>query len=293
MDIRHLYYFKEIVIQGSISKAAEALHMAQPPLSQLLKKLETELGTTLIQRYRQKWELTETGKILYQYAEQMLIQMEDVKQRIENIEHGTAGTVRLGVSSACSNMVIDYVSTFRVQFPNVKITIFTGNSEELLTKLEQRQIDIALLLRSGKSEKYSIKTLKKQPAAVIVPSSWSASFSERASLEEISQYPLILLGAMEGHSFTENILNAFDERSIKPNVIIESKDISMVVSLVSRGIGLSIIPRMDYVSPFLEHTMLFELEQLDFSVEPVFVKLKDEPSSKAAHHFWEIVNEKL
>ncbi|WP_409275088.1 LysR family transcriptional regulator [Neobacillus sp. SCS-31] len=293
MDIRHLYYFKEIVRQGSISKAAEVLHMAQPPLSQLLKKLETELGTTLIQRYRQKWELTETGRLLYQYAEQMLIQMEDVKQRIEEIEQGTAGTVRLGVSSACSNMVIGYVSTFRGQFPNVKITIIPGNSEELLTKLEQRQIDVALLLRSGKSEKFSMKTLKKQPAAVIVPSSWSSSFSERASLKEIAQYPLILLGAMEGHSFTENILNAFEQRGLKPNVIIESKDISMVVSLVSRGLGLSIIPRMDYVSTFLGHTVLFELQELDFSVEPIFVKLKDEPISKAAHHFWEIVNENI
>ena len=60
IDIRQLHYFKEIVDQGSISKAAQILHIAQPPLSQQLKKLETELGTTLIHRYRQKWELTET-----------------------------------------------------------------------------------------------------------------------------------------------------------------------------------------------------------------------------------------
>ena len=74
--------------QGSISKAAEVLHIAQPPLSQLLKKLETDLGTTLIHRYRQKWELTATGEILYQYANQMLIQIQDVKQQIQEIEQG-------------------------------------------------------------------------------------------------------------------------------------------------------------------------------------------------------------
>ena len=75
MDSKQLHYFKEIVEQGGISKAAEVLHIAQPPLSQMLKKLEMELGTTLIYRYRQKWELTETGEVLYQYATRLLIRM--------------------------------------------------------------------------------------------------------------------------------------------------------------------------------------------------------------------------
>ena len=98
MDIKQLYYFKEIVDQESISKAALILHIAQPPLSQQLKRLEMELGTTLIHRYRQKWELTETGHILYQYAKKILLSMEDVKRQIEEIEKGSAGTLRIGVS---------------------------------------------------------------------------------------------------------------------------------------------------------------------------------------------------
>lgn len=110
MDIRQLQYYKEIVNQGSISKAAEILNVAQPPLSQTLKKLETELGTTLIHRYRQKWQLTETGELLYQYAKQVLGQMEEVERRIQEIEEGTSGTLRIGVSSACSNMIVDYYS---------------------------------------------------------------------------------------------------------------------------------------------------------------------------------------
>ncbi len=81
MDFRQLYYFKEIVKQGSISKATRSAPYRATPLSQLLKKLETDLGTTLIHRYRQKWELTATGEILYQYANKMLMQIQDVKRR--------------------------------------------------------------------------------------------------------------------------------------------------------------------------------------------------------------------
>ena len=130
------------------SEAAEVLHIAQPPISQMLKKLEMELGTTLIYRYRQKWELTETGEVLYQYATRLLIRMQDVKRQIQEIEKGTAGTVRIGVSSACSNMLIDYVSMYRAQFPNVKISISSGNSEGLLKLIEKKEIDVALLLRT-------------------------------------------------------------------------------------------------------------------------------------------------
>ncbi|EEL88380.1 LysR family transcriptional regulator [Bacillus cereus] len=291
MDFRQLYYFKEIVKQGSISKAAEVLHIAQPPLSQLLKKLETDLGTTLIHRYRQKWELTATGEILYQYANQMLMQIQDVKQQIQEIEQGIGGTVSIGVSSTCSNMLIDYVSTFRTQYPNVKIKIVTGNSEELLKRLEQREIDVALLLRLGNSEQYEMKILKKQPTAVIIPSSWATSFSsQHVTIEQIAQFPFIMLGAMEGLSFNEDLFKVFDEHQVKPNIIIECKDIRMVVALVSRGLGLSVIPRMDYTSSFLEHTTLFELKQFDFQLEPVIVKLKDQRISKVASQFWEMVD---
>ncbi|WP_439875766.1 LysR family transcriptional regulator [Bacillus mycoides] len=291
MDFRQLYYFKEIVKQGSISKAAEVLHIAQPPLSQLLKKLETDLGTTLIHRYRQKWELTETGKILYQYANQMLMQIQDVKQQIQEIEQGIGGTVSIGVSSTCSNMLIDYVSMFRTQYPNVKINIVTGNSEELLKRLEQREIDVALLLRLGDSEQYEMKILKKQPTAVIIPTSWATSFSsQHVTIEQIAQFPFIMLGAMEGLSFNEDLFKVFDEHQVKPNIIIECKDIRMVIALVSRGLGLSVIPRMDYTSTFLEHTTLFELKQFDFHLEPVIVKLKDQRISKVASQFWEMVD---
>ena len=289
MDIRQLHYFREIVRQSGISKAAEVLHIAQPPLSQLLKKLEIELGTTLIHRYRKKWELTETGKLLYQHAEQMITQMQDVKQRIQEVEEGIAGTVRIGVSSACSNLLIDYISMYRTQFPNVKISIINGNSEELLKRLEQKEIDLAFLLRLSNSEYYEMKTLKKQPYVVIMPTSWSISQSH-VTFKQIAKLPFILLGAMEGHSFHGDILRAFDDHHIKPNIIIECKDISMVASLVSKGLGVSIIPSMDYASTSAKNLTLLELKQFNLSVEPVILQLKGAPTSKVVTQFWDIVD---
>jgi LysR family transcriptional regulator, salicylic acid-responsive activator of bsdBCD len=295
MDIRQLHYFREIVRQGSISKAAEVLHMAQPPLSQLLKKLEEEFGTILIHRYRRKWGLTETGELLFRYAEQTLKDMQDIRQRIQEIEQGIAGAVSIGVTTVCSNMLIDYISLFRKQYPKVKINIITGSSDELLSKLKRKDIDIALLLRSDNSGQYRMKIINKQPFVVMIPTSWLGSLAprqnhlEQITLEQISQFPFILLGPMEGHSFQENLLETFGERNLQLNVIMECRDVTMVIELVSRELGVSIIPRMDYSSPFLENITFLKLSEIRIEVEPAFLCLKDEPSSKAALQFWEII----
>ena len=290
MDIRQLSYFKEIVSQGSISKAAEVLHIAQPPLSQQLKKLETELGTILIHRYRQKWELTETGQVLYQYAEKLLFTMKDIKQQITEIEQGSAGVLRIGVSSACLNLLVDYVSIYREQFPNVKISIEKGNSEELLKKLDRKEIEIALLLRLEHSENYFVKAMEKQEYVVVSPRSWGNVFpSRKVTFKELADHPFIMLGAMGGHSYYENILRAFDEEHVTPQIVLESKDLTTVTAMVSRGLGLSIIPRVAYAVP-MEQLMIHELKNFDIRVEPVMIKTKDERVSKAASQFWELVD---
>lgn len=290
MNSRQLHYFYEIVNQGSISKAAEVLHIAQPPLSQQLKKLEMELGTILIHRYRQKWELTETGEVLYHYAKKSLSTMKDIKQQIAEIEQGVAGTLRIGVSSACLNLLVDYISLYRERFPNVKISIEKGNSEELLKKLDQKEIEVALLLRLDYSEHYFVKCLGKHEYVAVSPRSWGNVFlSRNVTFKEIANYPFIMLGAMEGHSYYESILKAFDEDNVTPDIVLESKDLTTVIAMVSRGLGLSIIPRIGYTVP-LEQLLFHELQHFDFHVEPVMIITKDERVSKAASQFWELVD---
>lgn len=276
--------------QGGISKAAEVLHIAQPPLSQQLKKLETELGTVLIHRYRQKWELTETGKVLHQFAEKILSSMEDIKKQIAEIEQGSVGMLRVGVSSACLNLLVDFISSYRDQYPNVKITIEKGNSEELLKKLERKEIEVALLLRLDHSERYVVKELEEQKYVVVSPRSWGNIFSsDELTFSNLADHPFIMLGAMEGHSYYENILKGFHEVDIEPNIILESKDLTTVIAMVGSGLGLAIIPRVAYAVP-MEEVVIYELKNFDFHVQPVMIKNKDERISKAASQFWELAD---
>lgn len=289
MDIRQLRYYKEIVDQGSISKAAERLHIAQPPLSQLLKKLEDDFNTELIRRYRQKWEVTESGELLYRYAVQILGQMAEVKKKINEVEEGSAGSVNVGVSSACYNMLIDYIAEFRAQFPQIKISIHSGDSETLLNKLKQQEIDLALLIRPGNTEQFDTKSLDPEQSILIVPDSWAPSLPAEPALKDIGHLPFIMLGEMEDYSFHSSLLRTFKAHHIEPDIVIECKDIPILVALVNRGLGISIIPRMNYKSLFVEHLRIYEFTQFEASVEPVVMKLRDVPVSKAAEKFWNIV----
>lgn len=94
---------------------------------------------------------------------------------------------------------------------------------------------------------------------------------------------------MEGYSFHGDLLRGLEDYEVKPNIIIECKDIPMLVALVNRGLGISIIPRINYKSLFVEHLKIYKFMQFDFSVNPVMMKLKDVPISKAATKFWQMV----
>ncbi|MBS4208064.1 LysR family transcriptional regulator substrate-binding protein [Bacillus sp. FJAT-50079] len=146
-----------------------------------------------------------------------------------------------------------------------------------------------LLLRPSNTEQYETKTLKEEPNILIVSNRWTTSLSTQPTLKEIAHLPFIMLGAMEGYSFHGDLLKAFEKHGVKPNIIIECKDIPLLVALVNRGLGIPIIPRMNYKSLFVEHLKIYEFSQFDFNVEPVLMKLKDAPISKAATKFWEMV----
>ena len=93
---------------------------------------------------------------------------------------------------------------------------------------------------------------------------------------------------MEGHSYYENILKAFDEAGVTPDIILESKDLTTVIAMVSNGLGFSIIPRMADAVP-MQRLKINELKQFDFCVEPVMIKTSNERVSRAASQFWRLV----
>ena len=128
MDIRSMQYYLAVVREGTISGAAEVLHVAQPSLSRQMKDLEEELGISLFERGNRKITLTEEGMVLRRRAEEMVRLMQMTKEEISQIKNHISGTVRIGAGESCS---------FQLPFPYSK-PYHTGTSGYTLSGHQRR-----------------------------------------------------------------------------------------------------------------------------------------------------------
>ncbi|PAK44563.1 hypothetical protein CHH47_26865 [Priestia megaterium] len=286
MDIKQLKYFKTIVDEGGISKAAQVLHMAQPPLSQQLQRLEKELGTTLIKRYTHQWELTETGKILYNHAVQMLQESKIIKQEIQEMEEGLRGTLSIGIAYTCVSYLFEHLHKFRESYPNIFIKVWQGDSSYLEELLIEQKIEFSLMLLPQTLENYRVTCLLEEPFVAVVPSIWKERFlNKTVNLKDIIDYPFLMLGPMKGYSLYENMLSNFHKHQFSPNIVMECKDISTILSLVASGLGISIVPKSGIQAIFNHNIEVLEIENFQFYIEPAIVSLKKNGLTKAARYF--------
>ena len=136
MDIRTLYYFVTVAEELNITKAAEKLCMSQPPLSSQMKALEEELDTVLFIRGKRHLQLTESGKLLYRHAKEILSLVNKTSEEIRAMGKGMQGRISIGlVEGSAPNIAAEWIETFAKNFSHVEFSIVDGNSDELIAKL--------------------------------------------------------------------------------------------------------------------------------------------------------------
>lgn len=154
MDIRILQYFLAVAREESISKAAESLHMTQPPLSRQLKELEQELGKQLFIRGNRKVTLTEDGMILRRRAEEIVELMEKTKQEMSSSGE-ICGDIYIGGGETDGFRLIAKVAeTVRITYPGIHYHLFSGNAEDVSERLDRGLLDFGILIEPADIRKY-------------------------------------------------------------------------------------------------------------------------------------------
>lgn len=284
MDIRQLRYYKEIIDQASISKAAEVLHMAQPPLSMLLKQLETKYGTPLIKRYREKWEVTEAGQMLYEHAAHILQQMEMFDVKMGYMLQGEVGQLRIGVSSSCLHLIGERIRAFTIKYPKVQLQLIKAESAKLEQHLFANEIDMAIILSPENMDLYESKVLPSSPFALAIPNEWYEQLmTEPFSLQQVMEYPFVSLETMEGYSMQENIFKYLEEWNTPLNIVVKCKDITLAQYLVTQQVGISILPKID--SSENNGLRYIDLPELTTIIEPKLFYKHEAMSSQLCKNF--------
>ncbi|NRR30898.1 LysR family transcriptional regulator [Oxalobacteraceae bacterium] len=252
MELRQLRYFVAIVDQGSLSRAALVLHVAQPALTQQLRQLEQELGGQLLLRSPQGVQSTDAGRVFYEHAQAILKQVEDARSAVTQSAERPSGSVSLGLPQSISGaLALPLLNAVRSQYPEIALQLTEELTGSLAEQLKSGRLNLAVLFDDGQLTPFSCTALIEEELRFICRSG-SAFTPARAtvSLAQALQAPLILPGARLGvRPRIEAVTRA---AGLVTSNVIEINSIAILKSALLADMGATILP----VAP-----VLAELEQ--------------------------------
>ncbi|MDH4414274.1 MAG: LysR family transcriptional regulator, partial [Rhizobium sp.] len=244
MELRQLRYFVAVAREKNFSRAAEILHIAQPPLSRQIQQLEEELGVILIDRSSRPLRLTEAGRFLYQQAGQILARTEHIREQTRHIGRSRRERYIIGcVGSTLYGGMPDLVRRMRLRWPDLDIEIREMPSTEQIGALKEHRIDLGFGRVRFNDREVERLTLREERLVVAMPKGHPKSFpNEPIALAELQDEPLVVYPSQPRPSFADEILNLLGEKGINPSIIDEVREIQTALGLVAAGVSLCIIP---------------------------------------------------
>ncbi|HEX4896469.1 MAG TPA: LysR family transcriptional regulator [Solimonas sp.] len=245
MELRHLRYFVAVAEERHFTRAAQRLGINQPPLSQQIRQLETELGTDLFRRLPRGVALTEAGEGLLEDARRLLRDAELAAERVRRVARGEQGRIRLGLINSASfhPLIPRVIREFRRRYSNVTLSLEERTTPSLAAAVRRDTVDAAFvrpLLDGG--EDLHVEAVLDEPMVVALPSGHALAARAQVSLLALSLEPFVLFSRPVGAGLHEEIIRACREAGFSPRVVQEASQVSSIVNLVASGLGVSIVP---------------------------------------------------
>lgn len=284
MDIKQLTYFVTIAEEGTITNAANKLHMAQPPLSTQLKLLEDELGIKLIERGARKIKLTDAGKILYKRAKNILEITNSTTKEIEEFRKGVQGTLRLGtISSSGTALLSKRIIEFNKKYPNIKFEIYEGNTYELIEKINSRIIEVGIVRTPFNSKNFECLFLETEPMVAVMSSNYNfENKKDEILLEDLKDMPIILY-----RRFEKILLAEFQELGLETNIFCVNDDARTTILWARAGLGIGIVPKSAINFDFMDNIKYKEISNDTLRTQISAIWIKERYLSMAAKKFLE------
>jgi len=287
MDIKQLTYFITIVEEGNITRAANKLHMAQPPLSTQLKLLEDELGTKLLERGARKINLTDAGKILYKRAKHILEITNSTTKEIEEFRKGIQGTLRLGtISSSGTALLSSRVIDFNKKYPNIKFEIHEGNTYDVLEMINSGIIEVGIVRTPFNSQNLECLFLDSEPMIAVMNKDYDfKNESNEIMLNDLKDIPLIMY-----RRFEKILLSEFDKLDFEPNIFCMNDDVRTTILWARIGLGVGVVPKAAINFELMNDIKYKIINQDSLRTQIAAIWIKERYLSIAAKRFLEFFN---
>jgi DNA-binding transcriptional LysR family regulator len=249
MELRHLRYFVAVADAGHITRAAEQLGLQQPPLSQQIRALETELGTPLFRRHPKGVSLTAAGRELLPHARRQLQGLQALQAHMHQVARGQRGLLSVGFTSSAAAHAYTpgLLRDCRREHPQIELRLSEGNAAELTEAVASDRLDCALLRAPvSRPEGLAFETLLSEPALLALPIDHDLAqrFGPRAAipLVALQGQRLILVRRPGAPGLYANLLALLQQRGVTVQVVAEVERMVSNLNLVAAGAGLSLVP---------------------------------------------------
>lgn len=246
IDGRRLHYFLTIADQGSLGRAAEVLHIAQPALSRQMRLLEDAVGTTLMDRTTRGMALTAAGEAYYRSARRLLDDAAAAALQAVGAARGDQGHLRLGFSEiyAWHPEVLEALHTYRTESPDVTFTVEAMLSGVVTERVLEGNLDLALAYTGGLSEDSPLKSRYWMTDTYLLAVHETSALVKRPPkrLAELSGEDFILFRRDQSPRLHDLMIHHFHERGFSPRITQEGTSHNTVLGLVAAGLGCTVIP---------------------------------------------------
>ena len=243
MEIHQLRYFVAVAEEGNFSRAAAKVRVAQPSLSQQIRKLEAEIGQPLFDRLPRSVVVTEAGRCLLEYAQQILASIGDARRCVDELKGKIAGDVAVGAIPTIAPYVLpELVVTFQKHYPDVRLHIVEDVTASVSRRVESGELDVALASTCRRSPTLRVERLGHEPLLALVPQTHALAKQNEITLDDLKSQRFLLLHEM--HCLSQQVHHLLESRRLHPEVALAGSQLSTIANMVAAGIGVSIVPNM-------------------------------------------------
>jgi LysR family transcriptional regulator, hydrogen peroxide-inducible genes activator len=243
MEIHQLRYFVAVADEGSFSRAAAKVRVAQPSLSQQIRKLEAEVGQPLFDRLPRSVVLTEAGRCFIEYARQILASIGDARRCVDELKGEVAGRVAVGAIPTIAPYVLQgLVVTFQKNYPDVILEIVEDVTDSITRRIEAGELDIALASSCRPSPTLRRESVGAEPLLALVPEKHPLAKKDVVELDDLKSQRFLLLHEM--HCLSQQVNHLLESRRLRPEIALAGSQLSTIANMVAASIGVSIVPQM-------------------------------------------------
>ncbi|MCW1384086.1 LysR family transcriptional regulator [Novosphingobium sp. KCTC 2891] len=244
MDLRQLRYFLAVANERNFTRAAEQLHIAQPPLSRAIQQLEDEMGAPLFDRAARPLRLTPLGQLVREQAQQILGRMDDMKSMVRSAVASDRRRFTIGfVASTIYARLPELIRAFRKEAPNVELVMVESTTLDQIAALKEGRIDVGFgRIRFDDPAVRRVVLRNEELIAAFPVDHPLARGDGPVSIHELADEPQIIYPRSPRPSYADQVISMFRDHAIEPRIVHEARELQIAIGLVAAEEGIAIVP---------------------------------------------------